>query len=481
MTEQRIERAAHSAVAVVLAAAALALSDVWFDMAGHGTAFMAVNQTLSHTVADGHTLFLMGMLVLVGLQAGLPSWFERHFSTTLWAATALGSAAAVVFCTASTADPLLIAGSVVAIGFVNALQLNYALLLLSRSPNRRLVVFAAACAVAAKTLAVSGANHLDVPTQQTLFVAVPVAFALCCIANCRLTARAEAPEATGMKFQKPLSTVMLGILLASSVVFATTRAVSSMGFWGTDYALGAAPPLAAVLATAGFLVLCYVTIANLNTNLLFRFLPGLMVLFVAYVFLYAGIGERLGLGAAGLEAVAQYAELYGEVYAWAIILLAVRTLRMAPLRVISVQFVLYSVVEMGLQLCIERFDSAAMIIVTLCFCLVMAVLMGVLYRFYGVQGFGPEDQVTARVPELPNPAPTANNPRGRRLDIAHEHGLSDRETEVFLLLAQGRTRRFIADELFITEGTVSKHSQRIYEKLGVHSKQELLSVVLREG
>ena len=52
---------------------------------------------------------------------------------------------------------------------------------------------------------------------------------------------------------------------------------------------------------------------------------------------------------------------------------------------------------------------------------------------------------------------------------------------MFLLLAQGRSRRFIADELFITEGTESKHSQRIYEKLGVHSKQELLSVVLDEG
>lgn len=84
-------------------------------------------------------------------------------------------------------------------------------------------------------------------------------------------------------------------------------------------------------------------------------------------------------------------------------------------------------------------------------------------------------------PTAPCDAEGADGPLERRLCFARAHGLSDRETEVFLLLAQGRSRRFIADELFITEGTVSKHSQRIYEKLGVHSKQELLSVVLDEG
>lgn len=474
--------------AVVLAATALALSDIWFDMAGHGTAFMAVNRSLSDSVSDGHTLFLVGMLALVGLQALAPSWFERHFCATLWGATALGVVAAAAFCLASGSYPPLAVGAVLAIGFANALQLNYALLLLSVSADRRLVVFVAACAVAAKTLAVSGANHLAVPVQQALFITVPVAFSLCCVASRRLQASSGIPPASGMKFQKPLSTVMFGILLASSVVFATTRAVSSMGFWGTDYALAGFSPLASALATAGFLALCYITIANLNTNLLFRFLPGLMVLFMAYGFLYAGVGERLGLSASDLDVVSQYAELYGEVYAWAIILLAVRTLPMAPLRVISLQFVLYCVVEIALQLCLERFDSAAMVIVILCFCPVMAVLMGVLYRFYGTQGFGPEDRsvkpgevARADGPTAPCDGEGADGPLERRLCFARAHGLSDRETEVFLLLAQGRSRRFIADELFITEGTVSKHSQRIYEKLGVHSKQELLSVVLDEG
>lgn len=62
--------------------------------------------------------------------------------------------------------------------------------------------------------------------------------------------------------------------------------------------------------------------------------------------------------------------------------------------------------------------------------------------------------------------------------IAETYGLSARETEVFLLLAQGRSRSYIHDQLSISEGTVKAHTSRIYQKLGVASKQEMISLVL---
>ena len=67
----------------------------------------------------------------------------------------------------------------------------------------------------------------------------------------------------------------------------------------------------------------------------------------------------------------------------------------------------------------------------------------------------------------------------RRL-FAEKHGLSERETDVFVLLAQGRSRKFICDELFIADGTASTHIRHVYEKLGVHSKQELLALVYKD-
>lgn len=61
--------------------------------------------------------------------------------------------------------------------------------------------------------------------------------------------------------------------------------------------------------------------------------------------------------------------------------------------------------------------------------------------------------------------------------IAKEHDLSPRETEVFMLLARGRDSRYIQETLYISAGTVSTHRQRIYKKLGIHTKQELFDLI----
>ena len=63
------------------------------------------------------------------------------------------------------------------------------------------------------------------------------------------------------------------------------------------------------------------------------------------------------------------------------------------------------------------------------------------------------------------------------LDIAGEFHLSKRETEVFCLLAKGRDTAYIQEKLFISSGTVCSHRDRIYRKLDIHSKQELLDLV----
>ncbi len=61
--------------------------------------------------------------------------------------------------------------------------------------------------------------------------------------------------------------------------------------------------------------------------------------------------------------------------------------------------------------------------------------------------------------------------------LGRTHGLTDRETEIFLLLAQGRTSPYISGELLIGVNTVNTHKRRIYQKLGVHDKQELIDMV----
>lgn len=59
--------------------------------------------------------------------------------------------------------------------------------------------------------------------------------------------------------------------------------------------------------------------------------------------------------------------------------------------------------------------------------------------------------------------------------------LTERETEVLQLLAQGKTNREIAAILFITERTVKFHMNSIMGKLGVSNRTEALAVAAQRG
>lgn len=66
--------------------------------------------------------------------------------------------------------------------------------------------------------------------------------------------------------------------------------------------------------------------------------------------------------------------------------------------------------------------------------------------------------------------------------VATERDITQRESEVMLLLVEGKTRRAICEELTVSPDTVKTHVRAVYRKLGVHSQQELIDrmVVERE-
>ena len=60
--------------------------------------------------------------------------------------------------------------------------------------------------------------------------------------------------------------------------------------------------------------------------------------------------------------------------------------------------------------------------------------------------------------------------------IGAAHGLTERETEIFLCMARGRNVGFIQEHFVISRNTVKTHVKRIYKKLDVHSQQELIDL-----
>ena len=61
--------------------------------------------------------------------------------------------------------------------------------------------------------------------------------------------------------------------------------------------------------------------------------------------------------------------------------------------------------------------------------------------------------------------------------VKKHYKLSDREAEVMELIARGSTVARIAETLTVSENTIRTHSKRIYAKLDIHRKQELVDLV----
>ncbi len=59
--------------------------------------------------------------------------------------------------------------------------------------------------------------------------------------------------------------------------------------------------------------------------------------------------------------------------------------------------------------------------------------------------------------------------------------LTDRETEIMCLVAQGMSNRAISERLAVGEGTVKVHVHNIYSKLGVNNRVDLTLYAQRKG
>lgn len=61
-------------------------------------------------------------------------------------------------------------------------------------------------------------------------------------------------------------------------------------------------------------------------------------------------------------------------------------------------------------------------------------------------------------------------------EVARKRGLTARETEIALLVSQGYSAKTIAEMLYVSPETIRTHTKRIYRKLGVHSKDDVIKL-----
>lgn len=88
-----------------------------------------------------------------------------------------------------------------------------------------------------------------------------------------------------------------------------------------------------------------------------------------------------------------------------------------------------------------------------------------------------DDHALSQLLELATPITNDGWFMKRCSQIASENGLSKRQMEVMVLFAKGRNLKYISEQLVISPSTVSMHRQHIYQKLDIHSQQELIDLI----
>ncbi|OIO36219.1 MAG: hypothetical protein AUJ74_03110 [Candidatus Omnitrophica bacterium CG1_02_44_16] len=64
-------------------------------------------------------------------------------------------------------------------------------------------------------------------------------------------------------------------------------------------------------------------------------------------------------------------------------------------------------------------------------------------------------------------------------EMAKENILSERETEVLRLVAEGKTAKEIAESLFISARTVENYKNNLLKKLGLHKSSDLIKYAIK--
>ena len=86
-------------------------------------------------------------------------------------------------------------------------------------------------------------------------------------------------------------------------------------------------------------------------------------------------------------------------------------------------------------------------------------------------------EVRVEVPAPTLPAPSGEVDR-KRLDA---FGITPREHEILVLIAEGLSNREIAARLFVSENTVKTHSSRLFEKLDARRRTQAVQIAKAAG
>lgn len=495
------------AFVALLSAVGMMLVVVWADILGHGLGFEP-SAAMIASLGNSRLFFLVGFTVAAILSVPLakygmlPSLRPARFTAAISVVGTLlyGFAYVQVPLPANVAAivGLFLCGA----GYYAATMLIYCQLAKVRCLS--VAVAAVAAALFLKTVIGSQLTIVLPRDVQIIFASLlPVCVFACLVALGRCDSAALSEYRARKTLSKQGIYDLFFLLVAVSLMLAALRGTSHLGLWGAGFT---GSPVSSFMgyAVVGLVLFAfaYLTlIRNSNNQMLVRFQPAFLVLaagFVLYVlqdsFLvvpgYAQFFEWLYLTV----------ELFGHLLSGTLIIAAIRSSDLPPWCFQGVSDSAFGLLAIPWIFLAQNVavDIRPLMVIAI-FLVMVAAIRPMSTRpleieqamripssgsSFAAEGVSHRNEVSDT--SSPNPPfDQQSESLERRLalchaEIAKSYSLSARETDVFMLLAQGRSRPYICEALYLSDGTVKTHISHIYRKFDVHGRQELLDAVQSE-
>ncbi|WP_102379371.1 helix-turn-helix transcriptional regulator [Raoultibacter timonensis] len=492
-------------ICATFSALGLSLNLLWCTLMGHTPGFLLSSLSLGEMV-NARTFWLLGILLISILFVALPrqiSERDRSLAYVMPVLSAVGTACFALSFNQSFFDPTVLATTgltVAGLGYFWFVSRYVALL--AKTQGFSVVVWCIVAAFPLRQLASLGLDSFLDPSQQVMVaIALPFLSALF-LGFARITARkasqgeesefdatdASAPQPTAEALGRPKTlrhaqgaNDMVIVLVIAGVLLAMVRIFGPSGAWGdsnTTYfdSLGRIPAISVLtICLALFALLTLLLMVRKPVSIRFQ-LPILVVIAGLFVVV---IRSQLGDSSSAvlLDSIVQANDPFAHLLFWSVIAAALTALDMPENRIIGIPGLVYAASSIVWVV----FLRGSAVIETAVILVVVAIVMNRSWFSGLLKGRdGAADVESADEPE-DSASRLAQTITERCQEVASEHGLSPREAEVFLLLAQGRTCSFIQDELVLAESTVKTHMSHIYAKMDVSGRQGMMDLVFGES
>lgn len=491
-------------------AAGLSLILLWCTLMGHTPGFLLSSLGLAEWV-NARTFWLAGILVVAAVLTAAPRWTAAHEGSLAFVMPVMAAVGTGCFALSFHQDffsPTVLAtcGLVLA-GLGYFWFASRFVLLLAKTQGFACTVW---CIVAAfplrqlMSLALDG--FIDPAQQVVVAIALPCLAAACfeaARAACRrqgAVAAADAQRAADGTGPSPVAGAaggaepsarqrqaagdMVAVLVIVGVLLAMVRIFGPSGAWGdsnTTYfdALGRIPAISVLtVCLAAFAWLALLLMAKQPASV--RFQPPILVV-IAGLFVVVVRAQLGDVPSVLLDSIVQLNDPFAHLLFWSAVAAACTLLPLPENRIVGIAGLAYAAASVVWVV----FLRGSAVVETVVILVVVALVMNRSWLASLVRGRG-RDGAAADDAAADGPADDAASRLTRSIvarcqEVAAAYALSPRETEVFTLLAQGRTCSFVQEELVLAESTVKTHMSHIYAKLGVSGRQEMMDLLFGEA